>query len=611
MKFANHLRTSLIQEFRYQYVDYQGAKRDLKDRLRDHPWRDEDEKAFIERLDQELDKVWTFQKVKSGEIAKRVKATDKDVSEVVENIELDEPERVKEAFLYLEEVLFDIIADVHDLAKFTRLNYTAFEKILKKHDKQTGRRLKHTWSIKLQEKPFYKENYDSLILKLSKLYDLLCWRKTTKLCPPNYQILGQLIFYTLKLKLIILQHLPVLTFNPNKEFDLADSAISSIYFDNDDLQLYLGRLEKIEGAEAIRLRWYGGMDVNTIFVERKTHREDWTGEKSVKARFSLMEKRVNEYLKGSKTVEQLFEKTRRDGKKSLKEIQQLETLAREVQYTCIKDKLQPVVRTFYNRTAFQLPGDARVRISLDTELTMIREDNFDGKERARDNWRRRDVGINWPFVHLPEEEVERFPYAVLEVKLQTHVGQEPPAWIRELVQSHLVEAVPKFSKFIHGTSALLPEKVKLLPFWYPQMDVDIRKPEIPHFGIERQPASASASASENDDQYLDRIRALNEDECPGSLGSQHDDRDDDVEDRYDDAAIEFEDDEESSLGCIQDEDSTFLQKVSSALAIIGQKLRSKRPLSASQSEEDEGPELGTIYTQRFRAPPGKSMSSYI
>jgi SPX domain protein involved in polyphosphate accumulation len=46
-------------------------------------------------------------------------------------------------------------------------------------------------------------------------------------------------------------------FDTNKEFTLADSAITSIYFDNEDLELYLGRLEKTEGAEAIRMRWYG------------------------------------------------------------------------------------------------------------------------------------------------------------------------------------------------------------------------------------------------------------------------------------------------------------------------------------------------------------------
>jgi SPX domain protein involved in polyphosphate accumulation len=35
-------------------------------------------------------------------------------------------------------------------------------------------------------------------------------------------------------------------------------------------------------------------------------------------------------------------------------------------------------------------------------------------------------------------------YGVLEVKLQTQLGQQPPKWITDLLQSHLVEAVPKF-----------------------------------------------------------------------------------------------------------------------------------------------------------------------
>jgi hypothetical protein len=42
------------------------------------------------------------------------------------------------------------------------------------------------------------------------------------------------------------------------------SAVTSIYFDNEDLELYLGRLEKTEGAEAIRLRWYGDVDNKTV-----------------------------------------------------------------------------------------------------------------------------------------------------------------------------------------------------------------------------------------------------------------------------------------------------------------------------------------------------------
>jgi uncharacterized membrane protein YidH (DUF202 family) len=298
-----------------------------------------------------------------------------------------------------------------------------------------------------------------------------------------------------ELKLIILKHLPVLVFNPNKEFEAADSAITSIYYDNDDFDLYTGRLEKTEGAEAIRMRWYGGMDNQTIFVERKTHREDWTGEKSVKARFPIKEKHLNAFLKGQYTTDELFAKAREQGKKSEKEIKDLEQLAQEVQYTILTKRLHPVMRSFYNRTAFQLPGDARVRISLDTELSLIREDNY-GHPRSGDNWRRMDIGIDYPFKQLPESDICRFPYAVLEVKLQTHVGQEPPQWVTELVNSHLVEAVPKFSKFIHGCATLLEDRVKMLPFWLPQMDVDIRKPPSKSFGLIRpdEPGASSVSA---------------------------------------------------------------------------------------------------------------------
>lgn len=103
----------------------------------------------------------------------------------------------------------------------------------------------------------------------------------------------------------------------------------------------MGRLTKTEGAEAIRLRWYGGVDTTTIFVERKTHREDWTGEKSVKARFAIKEKNVNAFLAGRYSVDSVFEKMRREGKKSEREIADLEQLAREIQYSVISKRFTP------------------------------------------------------------------------------------------------------------------------------------------------------------------------------------------------------------------------------------------------------------------------------
>lgn len=547
----------MIKDYYWHYISYDELKEALKTPyLEGHdqsspkpqrrPWSEDDEKAFVQLLEAELDKVFTFQKLKSGEIVSRIKNGETEVNEIVEKQRhLDNAEdegretKLEEDFLLLEEDLSDIIADVHDLAKYTQLNYTGFQKIIKKHDKQTGWHLRPSFATRLKAKPFFQDNYDAFIVTLSRLYDLVRTRGNpakgdSAAGGAQQNFIRQTTKYWVhadnitELKLIILKHLPVLVFNPNKEFEEADSAISSIYYDNPDTwELYMGRLKKTEGAEAIRLRWYGGMENETIFIERKTHREDWTGEKSVKARFTLKEKNVNAFMAGQMTVEEAFAKMRKDGKKSVKEIEDLEQLAREIQFRVITRSLVPVTRSFYHRTAFQLPGDARVRISLDTELTMVREDNLDGRERAGKNWRRMDIGIDYPFSQLPPEDVERFPYAVLEVKLQTAAGQDPPQWIRELIASHLVEAVPKFSKFIHGTATMFPSRISLLPFWMPQMDVDIRKPITHRFGIERPGTTASYSTSDDvmdDDSDDEREAFLADQRTPPLEGDENLDR---------------------------------------------------------------------------------------
>ncbi|KAI3545045.1 VTC domain-containing protein [Colletotrichum filicis] len=534
MKFGEQLRSSIIREYQWYYIDYDALKADLKTATGPvtpvdnsngkgkggkREWSEEDEGRFVKKLEAELDKVHTKQQVKAMEISRRIAVSEREVKGVVNRLVERGPREEgpsEEEFMLLEEDLSDIIADVHDLAKFVQLNYTGFYKIIKKHDKTTGWHLKPVFDTRLKAKPFYKENYDASVVQLSKLYDLVRTRgNPVKGDSAAGGSQGSFVRNTTKywvhpdnvteLKLIILKHLPVLVFNASKEFEIQDSAITSIYYDNPETwDLYEGRLKKTEGAEAIRLRWYGGMQSENIFVERKTHREDWTGEKSVKARFSVKEKNVNAYMRGELLPAALFEKARKEGKKPEKAIAEDERLAKEVQYSTLKKGYKPVCRSFYNRTAFQLPADARVRISLDTELTMVREDNLDGRKRSGDNWRRMDIGIDYPFSQLPPEDIVRFPYAVLEVKLQTQLGQEPPEWVRQLISSHLVEAVPKFSKFIHGVACLFPDRINLLPFWMPQMDVDIRKPVTHDFGIHRPNQSATTTTSDDDeDDELD------------------------------------------------------------------------------------------------------------
>lgn len=83
-------------------------------------------------------------------------------------------------------------------------------------------------------------------------------------------------------------------------------------------------------------------------VERKTHREDWTGEKSVKARFPIKEDVLNAFLSGEHTMDATFEAIRAKGKKSDKEVDSMIKLAREVQAAVKVKRLGP--------GTFVLPG---------------------------------------------------------------------------------------------------------------------------------------------------------------------------------------------------------------------------------------------------------------
>ena len=142
----------MIKDHYYHYIDYDHLKQVIQEkpfesaRSSENPrphrkWTEDDEKAFVAELESELEKVFTFQRVKSEEIIRRIRASEREVNEVISQLDRSlaghqdhEGNPSEEDFLLLEEDLSNIIADVHDLAKFTQLNYTGFQKIIKKHD---------------------------------------------------------------------------------------------------------------------------------------------------------------------------------------------------------------------------------------------------------------------------------------------------------------------------------------------------------------------------------------------------------------------------------------------------------------------------------------------
>lgn len=134
-----------------------------------------------------------------------------------------------------------------------------------------------------------------------------------------------------------------------------------------------------------------------------------------------------------------------------------------------------VLRTYYRRTAFQIPGDNRVRMALDTDLCFIREDSQlfqdDPTVRRPDGcWHRPDVDTEFPFRELQDKEINRYPYATFEIKLELPPGTPEPEWIIDLEESGMLEEAENFNKFVHGVAMLFDTRVALLPYWLAQIE---------------------------------------------------------------------------------------------------------------------------------------------
>ncbi|CAG8789911.1 28479_t:CDS:2, partial [Racocetra persica] len=374
----------------------------------------------------------------------------------VNSISKDSSSNASERYIEIEKQINDITEELNELAKRTKYD------------------LNPLFNVRLKACPFYKETFEPIVINLSRLYHIVhqglgsdqsssssnfpSVTASSAVLPSRERFMRQSHKYwihpdnVMEVKTTILRNLPVLIYKPG-----TDASVTSIYFDNEAFELYQDKVDRKPGDQLIRLRWFGNKELtNEIFVERKIREQ---GEEEIKDRFLIKEKYVDGFLKGTYSMDKTIKKM----------------------------KENPVLRTYYNRMAFQIPRDDRVRISLDTEYYMIREDNFGVKRRQGDAWRRTDID-DADFGKLSQSECTKFPYAILEIKLNLD-GEPEPNWVKELIKSGLVEEAPQFSKYVHGVATLFTSQAPSLPYWLPNIDKDILKP------------SARQSSEEYDEDY--------------------------------------------------------------------------------------------------------------
>ncbi|EOO00086.1 putative vacuolar transporter chaperone 2 protein [Phaeoacremonium minimum UCRPA7] len=518
MRFGKTLRSSINEPWKGKYIDYTKLKNLLReDKFEDDdvPWTEDDENRFCDEIfNVQLEKVAQFQEETVASLRQRVDAAFEKLRELAPPAAEGKSkgdittQRLKE----LEAELDEITNEVKELKKYSSVNYTGFLKIVKKHDRKRGDRYKirPMMQYSLSQRPFNSEHaYSPLLNKLSLMYyairqhleenalaDALPTDADSQAETHNGERYTAHKFWVhpenlLEVKTYILRRLPALVYSNSsaKEADgIDDPTLTSLYFDNRKFDLYLRKLDREVEASSLRLRWYGQLGSKPdIVLEQKTIHDNGSSEER---KFTIKEKYIKQFLSGEYKMEKSVQKMERQGQ-SGEDVEAFKTTVDEIQEFVKNNKIEPILRANYVRTAFQKPADDRVRIAIDTEVAFIREDSLDTRRPCRDpgEWHRADIdnrNITYPFKDINQSEVSRFPYAILEIKLKEDGVHKRPIWVEELMASHLVHPAPRFSKFVHGVASLFDDYVNRLPFWLSELDADIRKDPQAAFEEEEQ-----------------------------------------------------------------------------------------------------------------------------
>ena len=476
-------------------ISYNELKRSVYEILRSDSVSVFPEKELQDLLQVELDKVNLFAVIKYEDIFRSLQSV-ANASRVPERISSD-PIRTKQYFSELERSIEQVGTEIVNLEKYVRTNCEGFIRLISKFDKILKSNGTSWFIARLGKEEFCNVNFQSLFILLS-----LTWSKyrsavsgasaasagATWKAPESFVRSTAKYWvrpeHVARLKADVLKQLPYLIFgasvkdqeqflDPTSLFEASSSSsgamsetqlVTSIYFDNEQRDIYKQRILRKEGARLVRLRWYGpneGSPDQDIFVERKIHHESWFDESSSKDRFSVKQKDVFSFMKGDYDIGGHFDKMLTEAekvKKSIKPIIAMKELAFEVD-TMIRDlSLQPFIRTCYHRCAFQLATSNDVRISLDSQMTLINE--FRPNHHPSPPWCRVASDV------LAESDLVRFPYAILEVKLAD--ARNTPAWVNAMLLSCGAIRVHKFSKFLHAMAFLHPQRTNVLPHWFPE-----------------------------------------------------------------------------------------------------------------------------------------------
>jgi len=448
-------------------MDYSYLKKSLKDLKKSSLPEEALERSFIAAVDAEVKKVNDFFMVTSQQLSARLDSFIKLVTH--ENFYVSSSDS-------LQQEIDGFVRDLVDLDAYVKVNFEGFRKIMKKHDKVTGRQGSPWFMQRLKEQPFHTNSnqFSALILKFSKCC-AGCRRviggdelpisfdtgkgmdraivKSFKLFVKKEDIM--------KVKTELARNLPIFLYNPEGKDTKESSSIWSCYYDDNKLSVYEGKLSGKSDNISIRFRTYENS--KTVRIERAISYGDKRAagrEAGVKDTIDMPHDDVFDFIQGTYTQGDYTTYLNARGVPG-REQKALIDLFLEVQNYIREKNLTPVLSTKYRRTYFQNPRNKTITVSLDEDVEFIRE-----------LFHFTDDGPRWhrPASSVPEKEKADFSHAVLEIKLSLPRGVEFPAWVERILNSPHTESVENFSKFAQGCATLCYDKIHREPKWMAMLD---------------------------------------------------------------------------------------------------------------------------------------------
>lgn len=527
MLFGNKLDSEVYPPWKQYYMNYTHLKKLLKEGvILQNNWSDTDEQNFVSSLDADLEKVYTFQANKYEELSEVLDKLQAETENPTNEFELDKfTNKLEEA-----------LSGAQELDHFQRLNYTGFIKVVKKHDRiHPEFSVKPLLNVRLKNLPFHSEDYSPLLYKVSALFQFLrdnynvneTLTKLSSFNDDNQEEYQSFKFWVhpdnlMEVKTTILRHLPVLVYgntaasvddllmeDDDEEDGNNDPIINCLYFDNPNFDLYNNKLVKNNNSSSLRFKWIGKLsDKPKISIEKKVF-DPSSQDYNVGEKLTMKEKYLDSLMSGNFSADKLVNKMIKKGEQS-EEITKFADNVSNLSSFIKENNLQPCLRTVYKRTAFQIPGEDKIRIVIDSDLMFIREDSFDQQRPIRDpsKWHRTDIDshVSNPYSLLRKGEFSKFPYSVMEIKVKTSKNRKRLVWIDDLVSSHLVKEIPNFSKFIQGTASLFLEDDKLanIPLWYNELESDIKvDPEQAYIDARRK-----SLKQQNEEENMSKFKTM-------------------------------------------------------------------------------------------------------